>query len=62
MVSPRLIVLRCTAVHYVVYPAVLGLAGSRFPAHSGTVFGVLFTMALTGGMTRPWVTGRAAAV
>jgi FHS family glucose/mannose:H+ symporter-like MFS transporter len=44
-----------------IYPAVLGLAGSRFPAHSGTVFGVLFTMALTGGMTLPWVTGQAAA-
>ena len=26
-----------------------------------TVFGVLFTMALTGGMTLPWVTGQAAA-
>jgi len=45
-----------------IYPAVLGLAGSRYPAHSGTVFGVLFTMALTGGMTLPWVTGQAAAV
>ncbi len=44
-----------------IYPAVLGVAGSRFPAHSGTVFGVLFTMALTGGMTLPWVTGQAAA-
>jgi fucose permease len=44
-----------------IFPAVLGIAGSRFPAHSGTVFGVLFTMALTGGMTLPWVTGQAAA-
>ena len=44
-----------------IYPAVLGVAGSRYPAHSGTVFGVLFTMALTGGMTLPWVTGQAAA-
>jgi FHS family glucose/mannose:H+ symporter-like MFS transporter len=44
-----------------IYPAVLGLAGARYPAHSGTVFGVLFTMALTGGMTLPWVTGHAAA-
>jgi MFS transporter, FHS family, glucose/mannose:H+ symporter len=44
-----------------IYPAVLGLAGSRYPAHSGTVFGVLFTMALTGGMMLPWVTGQAAA-
>ena len=44
-----------------IFPAVLGVAGSRFPAHSGTVFGVLFTMALSGGMTLPWVTGQAAA-
>jgi fucose permease len=44
-----------------IFPAVLGVAGSRFPAHSGTVFGLLFTMALTGGMTLPWVTGQAAA-
>jgi fucose permease len=44
-----------------IFPAVLGVAGSRFPAHSGTVFGLMFTMALTGGMTLPWLTGQAAA-
>jgi fucose permease len=44
-----------------IFPAVLGIAGSRFPARSGTVFGILFTMALSGGMTLPWVTGQAAA-
>jgi fucose permease len=44
-----------------IFPAVLGVAGSRYPAHSGTVFGILFTMALSGGMTLPWVTGQAAA-
>jgi fucose permease len=44
-----------------IFPAVLGEASSRFPAHSGTVFGLLFTMALGGGMTLPWVTGQAAA-
>jgi len=44
-----------------IFPAVLGVAGARHPAHSGTVFGLLFTMALTGGMTLPWVTGQAAA-
>ena len=44
-----------------IFPAVLGVAASHFPAHSGTVFGLLFTMALTGGMTLPWVTGQAAA-
>lgn len=44
-----------------IFPAVLGVAGSRYPAYSGTVFGILFTMALSGGMTLPWVTGQAAA-
>jgi MFS transporter, FHS family, glucose/mannose:H+ symporter len=44
-----------------IFPAVLGVAGTRFPAHSGTVFGILFTMALSGGMTLPWITGQAAA-
>lgn len=44
-----------------IFPAVLGVAGARFPTHSGTVFGLLFTMALAGGMTLPWVTGQLAA-
>jgi fucose permease len=44
-----------------IFPTVLGIAGARFPAHSGTVFGLLFTMALAGGMTLPWVTGQLAA-
>ena len=44
-----------------IFPAVLGVAGARFPAHSGTVFGLLFTMALAGGMTLPWATGQLAA-
>ena len=44
-----------------VFPAVLGVAGARFPSHSGTVFGILFTLALCGGMTLPWITGQLAA-
>jgi fucose permease len=44
-----------------IFPAVLGVAAARFPARSGTVFGLLFTMALTGGMTLPWLTGQLAA-
>lgn len=43
-----------------IFPIVLGKAGARFPQHSGTVFGVLFTMALTGGMTMPWAASRLA--
>jgi fucose permease len=45
-----------------VYPTVLGLAGNAFSRHSGTVFGILFTVALVGGMTLPWVAGHLAAV
>jgi fucose permease len=43
------------------FPTVLGIAGARFPDHSGTVFGILFTVALTGGMTMPWLAGHLAA-
>jgi fucose permease len=43
-----------------IFPIMLGKAGTRFPEHSGTVFGVLFTMALTGGMTMPWLASRLA--
>ena len=43
-----------------IYPTVLGQAGSRFEEHSGTVFGILFSIALAGGMTLPWLVGRLA--
>ncbi|MCZ2075213.1 MAG: MFS transporter [Bryobacterales bacterium] len=43
-----------------IYPTVLGITGAEFREHSGTVFGLLFTVALTGGMTLPWVAGKAA--
>ena len=39
----------------------LGIAGAAFREHSGTVFGLLFTVALTGGMTLPWLAGHLAA-
>jgi fucose permease len=41
-----------------VYPATLGIAGARFESHSGTVFGILFAVALAGGMTVPWAAGQ----
>ena len=44
-----------------IFPTVLGVAGAAFREHSGTVFGILFTAALTGGMTMPWVAGHLAA-
>jgi fucose permease len=43
-----------------IYPAVLGIAGARFQSHSGTVFGILFAIALLGGMIVPWVSGQVA--
>ena len=44
-----------------IFPTVLGIAGAAFREHSGTVFGLLFTAALTGGMTMPWLAGNLAA-
>jgi fucose permease len=41
-----------------VFPTALGIVGARYQTHSGTVFGILFACALTGGMTLPWVAGR----
>jgi len=43
-----------------IYPTVLAQAGSRFEEYSGTVFGILFAVALTGGMTLPWLVGQLA--
>lgn len=43
-----------------IFPTVLGLAGARFEEHSGTIFGVLFAIALCGGMTIPWLAGQLA--
>jgi fucose permease len=43
-----------------VYQTVLGQVGSCFEEQSGTVFGILFAVALTGGMAVPWVVGQLA--
>ena len=39
------------------FPVVLSYVGDRYAAISGTAFSVSFVMALTGGMTLPYVTG-----
>jgi fucose permease len=44
-----------------IFPTALGIAGAQLPSRSGTVFGVLFTLALSGGMTIPWLAGHIAA-
>jgi len=41
-----------------IFPAVLGIAGSSYPGHSGTVFGILIGIALAGGMILPWLVGK----
>lgn len=43
-----------------IFPTVLGEAGARYPEQTGAVFGLLFTVALTGGMTLPWLAGHLA--
>jgi FHS family glucose/mannose:H+ symporter-like MFS transporter len=40
-----------------VYPTTLAIAGDRYPRFSGTVFGLLFSVGIVGGMTFPWVIG-----
>jgi MFS transporter, FHS family, glucose/mannose:H+ symporter len=44
-----------------IFPTTLGIAGAQYPTHSGTVFGILIGIALSGGMTLPWVAGQLAA-
>jgi fucose permease len=43
-----------------IFPTVLGVAGAAFQRQSGAVFGILFSAALTGGMTMPWIAGHLA--
>ncbi len=43
-----------------IFPTALALAGWRFQSHSGTVFGILIGVALSGGLTLPWLAGRIA--
>lgn len=41
-----------------IFPTALGMAGDRYPQSAGSVFGLLFAMALLGGMISPWAVGR----
>ncbi len=43
-----------------IFPTTLAQAGSAFAQYSGTAFSVIFVMALSGGMTAPWLVGRIA--
>lgn len=44
-----------------VFPSTLAVVGEAFPSFTGTAFSVAFVVALSGGMTAPWLTGRIAA-
>ncbi len=41
-----------------IFPTTLAIAGDRYPERAGTVFGLLFSNALIGGMTFPWAVGQ----
>lgn len=43
-----------------VVPTILGVAGAALPERTGAVFGLLFSLAVTGSMTLPWVGGHLA--
>jgi len=41
-----------------IFPTTLAQAGARFERYSGTAFSLIFGMALSGGMSAPWLAGR----
>jgi fucose permease len=43
-----------------IFPTTLAVIGEAFPRFTGTAFSVVFVIALSGGMTAPWVTGQVA--
>ena len=43
-----------------IFPTTLAVVGEFFPRFSGTAFSFVFVIALMGGMTSPWLTGKIA--
>jgi FHS family glucose/mannose:H+ symporter-like MFS transporter len=43
-----------------IFPTTLAVVGESFPRFSGTAFSFVFVIALMGGMTAPWLTGKIA--
>ena len=41
-----------------IFPTTLAIAGDRYSKRAGTVFGLLFSIALIGGMMLPWAVGQ----
>jgi len=44
--------------HGPIFPTTLAIAGDRYSKRAGTVFGLLFSVALIGGMLLPWAVGQ----
>jgi FHS family glucose/mannose:H+ symporter-like MFS transporter len=42
-----------------IFPTTLAIAGDRYSKDAGTIFGLLFSIALVGGMAFPWAVGQA---
>ena len=45
-----------------IFPTTLAIVGGTFPSLTGTAFGIIFVIALTGGMLSPWLAGKMAHV
>lgn len=43
-----------------IFPTTLAIAGETFPSFTGTAFGIIFVIALLGGMLSPWLAGKVA--
>jgi fucose permease len=43
-----------------IFPTTLAMAGEAFPSFTGTAFGIIFVIALMGGMLSPWLAGKVA--
>jgi fucose permease len=41
-----------------IFPTTLAIAGDRYRERAGAVFGLLFSIALLGGMSFPWAVGQ----
>jgi FHS family glucose/mannose:H+ symporter-like MFS transporter len=43
-----------------IFPTTLAIVGEAFPSLTGTAFGVIFVIAIMGGMLSPWLAGKVA--
>jgi fucose permease len=63
LLAPRSLVLLCAGTALIglsygpIFPTTLAIAGDRYSERAGSVFGLLFSIALVGGMLFPWSVG-----